>query len=72
LIPPEELDDALEAADVTVSVDDDGIPEYSDVPPSLSLSACHLAVDLQKNPAEIVGDPGHVLDGGEAYDPADE
>jgi hypothetical protein len=66
LIPPEELADALEAAGVTVSVGDDGIPEYSDVPPSLSLSACHLAVDLRKDPAEIVGESGHaVADGGE-------
>jgi len=65
-IPPEELDDALEAAGVTVSVGDDGIPKYSDVPPSLSLSACHLAVELRKDPAEIVADPGHVVaDGGE-------
>jgi hypothetical protein len=66
LIPPEELADALEAAGVTVSVGDDGIPEYSDVPPSLSLSACHLAVDLRKDPAEIVGEPSHaVADAGE-------
>ena len=66
LIPPEDLDEALEAAGVTVSVGDDGTPEYSDVPPSLPLSACHLAVDLRKDPAEIVGDPGHtVADGGE-------
>ncbi len=55
LIPPEELDDALEAAGVTVSVGDDGTPEYSDVPPSLSLSVCHLAVELRKDPARDRG-----------------
>jgi len=66
LIQPEDLDDALEAGGVTVSVGDDGTPEYSDVPPSLSLSACHLAVELRKDPAEIVADPGHVVaDGGD-------
>lgn len=66
LIPPEELDDALEAAGVTVSVGDDGTPEYSDIPPSLSLSACHLAVDLRKDPAEIVDNlGGAVADGRE-------
>jgi len=71
LIPPEELDDALEAAGVSVSVGDDGTPEYSDVPPSLSLSACHLAVELRKDPAEIVADPGRAVDDNRAYDPTD-
>jgi len=54
LIAPENLAEALEAAGVTVSVDEDGTPEYSDVPASLSLSACHLAVDLRRDPAEFI------------------
>jgi hypothetical protein len=61
LIAPEDLADALEAAGVTVSVGADGTPEYSDVPPALSLSACHLAVDLRKDPAEIMGEPDHAV-----------
>ena len=54
LIAAEALDDALEAVGVTVSEADDGTPEYSDVPPGLSLVACHLAVDLRRDPAEFI------------------
>lgn len=54
LIDPEDLDDALDAYGVTVGVSSDGLTEYQDVPAELSLSVCHLAVDLQRDPAELV------------------
>jgi len=54
LIAAEALDDALEAVGVTVSEADDGTPEYSDVPPALSLVACHLAVDTRRDPAQFI------------------
>jgi len=54
LIAAAALDDALEAYGVTVTEGADGTPHYEDVPPELSLSACHLAVDLRKNPAEFI------------------
>lgn len=56
LIALEELAGALEAAGVTVTESDDGLPEYRDVPRTLSLSACHLAVDLRRDPAEFISE----------------
>lgn len=50
LIAPNALTDALQEAGVTVTETDDGVPQYEDVPPALSLSACHLAVDLREDP----------------------
>lgn len=60
LIDPEDLDAALEAHGVIAGVNDDGFREYQDVPRELSLSACHLAVDLQRDPAEFIVDPAAV------------
>ena len=54
LIAPEDLNDALEAAGVTVSVADDGTPKYTDAPAELSVTACHLAVDLRRDPAQFI------------------
>jgi hypothetical protein len=54
LIAPEEIEAALQEAGVTVTEAADGTTEYQDVPPELSLSACHLAVDLRKDPAEFL------------------
>lgn len=54
VIDPEDLDDALEAYGVTVGVSGDGLTEYQDVPPELSLSACHLAVDLHRDPGDFL------------------
>lgn len=34
--------------------DEDGVLEYRDVPPALSLSACHLAVDLREDLAAFL------------------
>lgn len=72
LITFEDLDAALEAIGVTVTESDDGRPEYRDVPQAVSLSACHLAVDLRRDPAAFIGeeepedtDSGVVADGGE-------
>jgi hypothetical protein len=72
LITADELGVALEAIDVTVTESDDGLPEYRDVPRAVSLSACHLVVDLRRDPAAVIGerepedtDSGVVADGGE-------
>jgi hypothetical protein len=72
LITADELNTALEAIGVTVTESDDGLPEYRDVPRAVSLSACHLAVDLRRDPAAFIGeevpedaDSGVVADGGE-------
>lgn len=72
LITFDDLDAALEAIGVTVTESDDGLPEYRDVPRAVSLSACHLAVDLRRDPAAFIGesepedaDSGVVADGGE-------
>lgn len=54
LIAPEELDDALCERGVSVSKDEAGNPVYEDVPASLSLSACHLAVDAERDPAAFL------------------
>jgi len=54
LIAADALADALAAQGVTVTETDDGVPQYEDVPPALSVSACHLAVDLRKDPAEFL------------------
>lgn len=56
LIGPEQIEDALAEAGVTVSENDDGTPSYRDVPPALSLTACYLAVDLRDDPAEFFVD----------------
>lgn len=71
LITANELDAALEAIGVTVTESDDGLPEYRDVPRAVSLSACHLAVDLRRDPAAFIreaepedADSGVVADGG--------
>jgi len=60
LIDATDLGDALEAYGVTVSTDDDGTPVYEDVPPELSLSACHLAVDLREDPSEFISTPAEL------------
>jgi len=72
LITFDDLDAALEAIGVTVTESDDGLPEYRDAPRAVSLSACHLAVDLRRDPAAFIGesvpedtDSGVVADGGE-------
>ena len=54
LIGADELDAALEVRGVTVGTAADGTPEYRDVPGNLPLAACHLAVDLQRDPAEFL------------------
>lgn len=54
LIDAADIEAALEAYGVTVTTDEDGVTEYRDVPPELPLSACHLAVDLRKDPAEFL------------------
>jgi hypothetical protein len=54
LIAPEALDDALSEHGVSVGEDEDGVPVYQDVPEGLSLSACHLAVDLREDPARFL------------------
>lgn len=56
LIDAEDLDDALRAYGVDVGESSDGYPEYRNVPRELSLSVCHLAVDLRKDPAELIAD----------------
>lgn len=50
MIDPDDLEEALRAAGVTVTETDDGTTEYDNVPSDLSLSACHLAVDLREDP----------------------
>lgn len=57
LIDAADLDAALEAVGVTVGESEDGLPEYRDVPRAVSLSACHLAVDLRRDPAEFITEP---------------
>ena len=57
LIEADDLDAALEAVGVTVGESEDGLPEYRDVPRAVSLSACHLAVDLRRDPAEFISEP---------------
>lgn len=54
LIEPDEIHGALRDAGVVVSENEDGTPAYSDVPPELSLSVCHLAVDLREDPAAFI------------------
>lgn len=54
LIAPEDLDAALEEYGVGVGKSEDGLPEYRDVPRELSLSACHMAVDFRRDPAEFI------------------
>ncbi|MFC6907240.1 hypothetical protein [Halalkalicoccus tibetensis] len=54
LITAEELDSALEEYGVGIGESEDGLPEYLDVPRELSLSACHMAVDLRRDPAEFI------------------
>lgn len=54
LIAPEDLDLALEEYGVGIGESEDGLPEYRDVPRELSLSACHMAVDLRRDPAEFI------------------
>jgi len=56
LIPAEDLDDALRAHGVVVGENEDGGPEYRNVPRDLPLSACHLAVDLRRDPADFISD----------------
>jgi len=56
LIAPDEIADALREHGVTVGTADDGTTAYSDIPPTLSLSACHLAVDLRRDPADFIRD----------------
>lgn len=54
LIEPGEIEDALREVGVVVSENEDGTTAYSDVPPELPLSACHLAVDLREDPASFI------------------
>ncbi|MDL5363913.1 hypothetical protein [Halalkalicoccus sp. NIPERK01] len=54
LIASEELDRALAEYGVGIGKSEDGLPEYRDVPQELSLSACHMAVDLRRDPAEFI------------------
>lgn len=54
LIAAEELDAALEEYGVGIGESEDGLPECRDVPRELSLSACHMAVDLRRDPAEFI------------------
>lgn len=54
LIGPEALDDALSEHGVSVGEGEDGVAVYEDVPETLSLSACHLAVDLREDPARFL------------------
>lgn len=54
IIAAEELDAALEEYGVSIGESEDGLPEYRDVPRELSLSACHMAVDLQRDSAEFI------------------
>lgn len=54
LIPPGEIEPALEGVGVAVSTDVDGMTVYENVPPELPLAACHLAVDLRRDPAEYI------------------
>lgn len=56
LIAADELAAALREHGVTVGTAADGTTAYSDVPPALPLSACHLAVDLRRDPAEFIHD----------------
>lgn len=60
LIPADAIEDALEAAGVGVSTEDDGTTVYENVPPELPLAACHLAVDLRR-------DPEHFLHAGSSF-----
>jgi DNA polymerase I len=52
----ETLDDALEDAGVEVGVDETGRTQYRNVPRELSLSACQLAVDLRRDPADLIAE----------------
>lgn len=54
LIAPNDLNAALEEYGVSVGESEDGLPEYRDVPRELSLSACHMAIDLRRDPAEFI------------------
>lgn len=56
LIQPAALDDALEDAGVEVGVDEAGRTQYRNVHRELSLSACHLAVDLHRDPADLIAE----------------
>lgn len=54
LIAPAEIERAIERVGVVVSTDEDGTTVYDNVPPELPLAACHLAVDLRRDPADFV------------------
>lgn len=54
LIASEDLNSALEEYGVGIGESEDGLPEYRDVPRELSISACHMAVDLRRDPAEFI------------------
>lgn len=54
LIATEELDAALEEYGVSIGESEDGLPKYRDVPRELSLSACHMAVNLRRDPEEFI------------------
>lgn len=56
LIDAADLEDALVDAGVDAGVSDDGLTEYRNVPRELPLGACHLAVDLRRDPATLIGD----------------
>lgn len=58
LLDPDDLEASLEAHGVTVSEDEDGNPVYRDVPDGLSLSACHLSVELREDPETFLGTGG--------------
>lgn len=53
-ILPHQLGAALEAYGVDVSETRDGIPAYQNVPPEISLAACHLAVESREDPAVFI------------------
>ena len=61
-IEPDEIEDAIEDYGVDVGVGDDGVTQYQNVPHELSLSACYLAVDLRRDPAEFIIDTDHITE----------
>lgn len=62
IIDMDEIDAALAEHGVSVTEGIDGNPVYDNVPEGLSLSACYLAVELQKDPSEFIGFEGSEVD----------